>query len=61
LGEAVARGLDLDCGCFGKVGAGWFERPMVALVRAVILLVIATALALSPRPGLETSRESPRR
>lgn len=37
LGQAVLRGLELNCGCFGAVGAGWFERPDVALVRAALL------------------------
>jgi hypothetical protein len=41
LGQAVARGLDLNCGCFGAGGAGWFERPAIALVRAAILLGVS--------------------
>lgn len=38
LGQAVVRGLDLQCGCFGAVAAGWFEQPLVALARATLLL-----------------------
>ena len=46
LGQAVLRGLDLNCGCFGAVGAGWFERPIVALVRASALFLSASWLWL---------------
>ena len=48
LGQAVARGLDLNCGCFGSDGRGWFERPAVALVRAVILFAASLYLATVP-------------
>ena len=48
LGQAVARGLDLNCGCFGTGGHGWFERPDVALVRALIFLAAALDLAVAP-------------
>lgn len=48
LGQAVARGLDLNCGCFGGGGHGWFERPDVALVRAVLLCAASFYLAAAP-------------
>jgi putative oxidoreductase len=51
LGQAVARGLDLDCGCFGAGGHGWFERPDVALLRAVIFLAASLDLAACPTNG----------
>ncbi len=51
LGQAVARGLDLNCGCFGAGGHGWFERPDVALVRALILLAASLDLAAAPANG----------
>lgn len=44
LGQAVARGLDLRCGCFGSEGAGWSRHPVMALIRAVLLLVAAVWL-----------------
>ena len=48
LGQAVARGLDLNCGCFGPDARGWFERPDVALARAVILSAASLYLAAVP-------------
>ena len=41
LGQAVIRGLDLRCGCFGSGGAGWWDRPVTALVRAGLLLMMS--------------------
>jgi uncharacterized membrane protein YphA (DoxX/SURF4 family) len=46
LSQAVVRGLDLKCGCFGSLTAGWFELPQVALVRACVLFVAAVWLLL---------------
>ena len=48
LGQAVARGLELNCGCFGAGGRGWFERPAVALARAAVLLALALCVAAVP-------------
>ena len=48
LGQAVLRGLDLNCGCFGRGASGWFNRPIAALARAVLLL--AGAVWILPRP-----------
>jgi len=46
--QAVVRGLNLNCGCFGGGGSGgWFDRPGVALGRAVVLLGVALVLATS--------------
>ncbi len=39
LGQALARGLELKCGCFGGLAPSWLETPGVALVRASLLLV----------------------
>jgi hypothetical protein len=39
LGQAVVRGLNLNCGCFGDIGPMWLKRPEVALVRASLLLL----------------------
>ena len=40
LGSVLARGLDIDCGCFGA-GA---ESPWVALGRDLVLLAMAVPL-----------------
>jgi putative oxidoreductase len=48
LGQAVLRGLELKCGCFGDLAAGWFERPPVALLRACVLLAASVWLLLHP-------------
>jgi hypothetical protein len=48
LGQAVFRGLDLQCGCFGGLTPGWFERPPVALVRAGLLLAASVWLLINP-------------
>ena len=45
LGQAVVRGLDLSCGCFGGFGPAWLERPDVGLVRALLLLAASAWLA----------------
>jgi len=47
LGQAVVRGLDPTCGCFGWVGPAWLERADVALVRAVLLFAAALCLMTS--------------
>jgi len=38
LGQAVLRGLELNCGCLGNVESGWFQQPPVALARAALML-----------------------
>ena len=48
LGQALVRGLDLNCGCFGSGGRGWFERVDVALVRAVLLFAASLYVAVAP-------------
>ncbi len=53
LGQAVVRGLDLNCGCFGAGASGWFERPDVALVRAGLLF--AASLYLAAGAGAQRS------
>jgi hypothetical protein len=50
LAQAVVRGLDLNCGCFGAGAHGWFERPGVALVRASGLLAAALFVAAGDDP-----------
>ena len=51
LGQAVVRGLDLNCGCFGSGAHGWFERPDIALVRAAILFAVSLSIAVLPPRG----------
>jgi len=51
LGQAVLRGLELKCGCFGELAVGWFERPKVALLRAFVLLGASLWLLLCLPPG----------
>jgi hypothetical protein len=46
LGQAVLRGLDLQCGCFGGLTAPWLELPSVAFVRACLLLAAAVWLVI---------------
>jgi uncharacterized membrane protein YphA (DoxX/SURF4 family) len=38
LAQAVIRGLNLSCGCFGTGAPVWMERPPIALGRALTLL-----------------------
>jgi hypothetical protein len=48
LGQAVIRGIDLNCGCFGSGGRGWLERPDVALVRAGLLFAASLYVTAVP-------------
>ena len=54
VGSAWARGLQIDCGCFGnggEVGAGQTAYPLEVL-RDAALLLVALALARRPRSRL---------
>lgn len=51
LGQAVLRGLDLSCGCFGSALPSWFDHPAVALARAGALLAGALWLVAEKRPA----------
>jgi putative oxidoreductase len=51
LGQALLRGLKIDCGCFGPSVDGWWDRPAFALLRTAGLL--AASLWLLP-PDLRT-------
>jgi uncharacterized membrane protein YphA (DoxX/SURF4 family) len=52
MGQAKARGLQIDCGCFGGGGAGegvsWFD-----LLRDVPLVLAGAYLAIRPRGPLQ--------
>jgi hypothetical protein len=41
LGQALVRGLDLRCGCFGPLTPDWLDQPPVALARASGLLFVS--------------------
>jgi hypothetical protein len=46
LGQALVRGLNIDCGCFGPALSGWWDRPVFALPRAILLLAASLWLTL---------------
>lgn len=57
LTQAFLRGLRVDCGCFGGDHGSWYNAPLFAWTRAVVLLAAALGLlAIDPirraRPGL---------
>jgi len=49
LGQAVLRGLDLHCGCFGTVSWGWLDSPLAALARTSLLFLASVRLAWTHR------------
>jgi uncharacterized membrane protein YphA (DoxX/SURF4 family) len=58
LGSAWARGLQIDCGCFGsggQVAAGGTAYPS-EVIRDLALLVVALALAWRPASRLALGR-----
>jgi hypothetical protein len=52
MGQAKARGLQIDCGCFGGGGAGagvsWFD-----ILRDVPIALAGAYLAVRPRGPLQ--------
>jgi hypothetical protein len=46
--STLARGLDIDCGCFGKAGQGW--PAWAILLRDAVLLAAAAYLTWRTRP-----------
>jgi uncharacterized membrane protein YphA (DoxX/SURF4 family) len=54
IGAAWARGLQIDCGCFGGGGfdADATEQYPWEIVRDVALLVVSAALVVRPRTAL---------
>jgi hypothetical protein len=48
---ALARGLNIECGCFGTAGAG--RIGMLKLLENLGILAIAMVGVLAPRPGGE--------
>jgi hypothetical protein len=60
LGQAVLRGLDLNCGCFGRGASDWYNRPIAALGRAVLLLAAAGWLWSRPTGTAPRGNSAPR-
>ncbi len=54
LAQAMVRGLDLNCGCFGSARGHWLNLPAIALIRACLMLWAAFWLhrRTSPTPTL---------
>jgi len=52
LTQAMVRGLDLNCGCFGSARGHWLNLPSVALVRACLMLWTAFWLNRRTNPAL---------
>ena len=48
LAQALARGLDISCGCFGVPSVGGRSEILIALVRDLVLVVPAAWLAFRP-------------
>lgn len=46
LAQAMVRGLEVRCGCFGPLTPGWFNEPWFALGRALSLLAASIWLWL---------------
>ena len=51
LAQAMVRGLEVRCGCFGPLTPGWFNEPWFALGRAVGLLAASIWLWLKWAPS----------
>ncbi|MBD3162330.1 MAG: DoxX family protein [Candidatus Eisenbacteria bacterium] len=54
VGSAIARGLDIDCGCFGKAASSEANLPhllfnVALLAAAVVLLILHARSARTPR------------
>jgi len=46
LAQAMVRGVEVRCGCFGPLTPGWFNEPWFALGRALSLLAASIWLWL---------------
>lgn len=46
LSQALGRGLEIDCGCFGGGKNAFWNSPAAALARAIALLIAASVLTL---------------
>ena len=52
LSQALLRGLDVDCGCFGGKHIAWYNQPLPAWLRALAVsigsLYLTATLRLNP-------------
>ncbi|MBO7654968.1 MAG: DoxX family membrane protein [Kiritimatiellae bacterium] len=53
LAQALVRGLEISCGCFGVPSVGGREEMVMALVRDLVLIVPAIWLMFRPNAWLE--------
>ena len=60
LAQALARGLEISCGCFGVPEVGGREEILMALVRDLVLIVPAFWLMFRPNAWIEPLRWMPR-
>ena len=60
LGQALARGLEISCGCFGVPSVGGRSEILMALVRDVVLIVPAVWLMFRPNVRIEPLRRMPK-
>lgn len=60
LVQALARGLEISCGCFGVPSVGGREEILMALVRDVVLVVPAVWLMFRPNSRLWPLERMPR-
>ena len=60
MAQAMARGINLDCGCFGAAGAAVVGWPTI--VRNVVLLGLGVLIATAPSLGLgwQFARRAPK-
>jgi uncharacterized membrane protein YphA (DoxX/SURF4 family) len=56
MGQALARGIDLDCGCFG--GAIESRVSYLTIARNFLLTLLCVPIALARRRGLLSSPEA---
>lgn len=60
LVQALVRGLDISCGCFGVPSVGGREELVMALVRDVVLIVPAVWLMFRPNAWLAPLERMPK-
>ena len=60
LVQALVRGLEISCGCFGVPSVGGREELAIALVRDLVLIVPAVWLMFRPNTWLDPLRRMPK-
>ncbi len=61
LAQALARGLEISCGCFGVPDVGGRKEILIALVRDLVLIVPAAWLMFRPNVWIEPMRRMSKR